>query len=123
MIHKITSLFYIICFCTVISDCFIPNVNYRIRDFCIEDTGVTIAMVDNLQINPQKDFTVEESCYIHCALTETGFLSEDGYINVNMFAELKTEMSEESDIDLNCLAEMSKIEHCDEMMELRKCHV
>nr|UWL63319.1 odorant binding protein 29 [Pagiophloeus tsushimanus] len=100
---------------------YIPNVNYKIRDFCIENSGITVNMVERMLADPLKNLTDEESCYVHCAFTESGFLTEDAGISLTKFQMLKE--LELPEVDLDCLEEIGKIDYCNEMMKLRRCYV
>ncbi|KAL1502462.1 hypothetical protein ABEB36_007600 [Hypothenemus hampei] len=99
---------------------YVPNVSDKIRDFCIDNTGVTHEIVEALLANPDKEMINEESCYVHCVLIETGFLAENGEINIKQFEHLKG--NKFSDIDLNCLKSIQVLEHCNETMLLRTCN-
>ncbi|KAH1017142.1 hypothetical protein HUJ05_007847 [Dendroctonus ponderosae] len=105
----------------MMTNAYVPNVNNKIRDFCIDDSGVSIEMVENLLANPEKQLIDVESCYVHCIFTEMGLLSENGNVEVEKFKSLKA--SEAPYIDLTCLEEIKSIDHCNEMMILRACHV
>nr|QKV34996.1 Odorant binding protein 16 [Dendroctonus adjunctus] len=105
----------------IMTNAYVPNVNDKIRNFCIDDSGVSVEMVENLLANPEKDLIDVESCYVHCIFTEMGLLSENGNVEIENFESLKA--SEAPYIDLNCLDKIKSIDNCCEMMLLRACHV